>query len=77
MGVVMITCPNTDRAFSTGIESDPRTFASLPDVLSRSKCPHCGNEHVWWTGEAWLAADGGGVFPTVVVGPGPKRKVAG
>jgi hypothetical protein len=54
VGVVMITCPNTDRAVNTGIEIDPHTFASLPDVLWRSKCPHCGMEHVWWTVEAWL-----------------------
>ena len=67
MGVVMVTCPNTGRAFSTGIESDPRTFASLPDVLSRAKCSHCGAEHIWWTREAWLAADGGVDAPTVIV----------
>jgi len=59
MGVVMITCPNSGRAFSTGIESDPRSFASLPDVLSRAKCPHCGSVHVWWPSEAWLAANDG------------------
>ena len=29
MGVVMITCPNTDRAVNTGIEIDPHTFASF------------------------------------------------
>ena len=74
MGVVMIACPNTDRAFSTGIECDPRTFAYLPDVLSRSKCPHCGTEHVWWTGEAWLAADGGADAATTIVRHRPTRK---
>jgi endogenous inhibitor of DNA gyrase (YacG/DUF329 family) len=67
MAVVMITCPNTGRPVSTGIESDPRSFACLPDVLSHSKCPHCGSEHVWWTREAWLAADGGVDAPTLIV----------
>ena len=28
MGVVMIMCPNTGRAISTGIETDPASFAS-------------------------------------------------
>jgi len=73
MGVVMITCPNTGRAFSTGIESDARTFASLPDVLSRAKCCHCGSEHVWWTREAWLSANGGDTA-TVIVRQRPSRK---
>ena len=45
----------------------PRTFASLPDVLSRAKCPHCGAEHIWWTREAWLAADGGVDARTLIV----------
>jgi hypothetical protein len=39
MAVVMITCPNTGRPVSTGIESDPRSFACLPDVLSHSMPP--------------------------------------
>jgi endogenous inhibitor of DNA gyrase (YacG/DUF329 family) len=67
MGVVMITCPTTGRAVPTGIETDQQSFDALPDTLSRSKCPHCGAEHVWWTREAWLAADGGDL-PRLVVG---------
>ena len=77
MGVVMITCPNTGRAFSTGIESDPRTFACLPDVLSRSKCPHSEPGHLWWTREAWLAADGGVDAPTVIVQAKIRQERAG
>jgi hypothetical protein len=55
MGVLMIECPNTGHAVSTGIEIDEDSFASLPDTLSRSNCPLCGAEHVWWKGEAWLS----------------------
>ena len=36
MGVVMIACPNSDRAFSTGIECDPRTFATF-QMFSRAR----------------------------------------
>jgi hypothetical protein len=57
MGTIMIRCPNTGRAISTGIETDPVTFVHLPDLLSQSKCSLCGAEHVWWTREAWLDGD--------------------
>jgi hypothetical protein len=39
MGVVMITCPNTSRAVSTGIETDASSFASFPDLPMKTKCP--------------------------------------
>jgi len=54
MAVSLIKCPHTDRPISTGIELDAETFAKLPDILSYMKCPECGLEHAWWTGEAWL-----------------------
>jgi hypothetical protein len=63
MGVVMIECPNTGHAISTGVETDVESFASLPDTLSQTACPLCGDVHVWWTREAWLAADDGSDLP--------------
>lgn len=54
MGVLLITCPNTGREFSTGIHADADTFNSLPDVLVQSHCPHCGLQHNWWKREARL-----------------------
>jgi len=55
MAVLLIRCPHTGRAISTGIELDSaETLARLPDVLSRLKCPQCDLEHAWWTREAWL-----------------------
>jgi hypothetical protein len=27
----------------------------LPQVLTRTRCPHCGTVHLWWTSEAFLA----------------------
>jgi hypothetical protein len=54
MSTVMIRCPTTGKSFSTGIETERATFECLRDSLARSRCPHCGLEHVWWTREAWL-----------------------
>ena len=54
MTAIMIRCPNTGRVIPTGVEADPFTFIHIPDVLSRSKCPVCGAQHVWWVREAWL-----------------------
>jgi len=73
MGVVMITCPNTGRAVSTGIETDARSFASLSDVPKQSKCPVCGSVHVWWKREAWIAVDGCGDLSPPVGRQRPKR----
>ena len=35
MAILMIKSPHTGRPVSTGIEVDPQSFATLPDVLSR------------------------------------------
>ena len=54
MAISKIKCPHTNRPISTGIETDPESFAHLPDTLSHAKCPECGLEHAFWTREAWL-----------------------
>ena len=55
MSAVMIKCPNTGRAVSTQIETEPSVFRELPYVKSRTRCPICGEEHEWTPLEAWLA----------------------
>ena len=55
MSSVMIRCPNTGRAVSTAIETEPSVFRKLPKVAARMLCPACGEEHVWSTGSAWLS----------------------
>lgn len=50
----MIKCLNTGKLISTGIETDEESFRRLPDVLSRTYCPHCRVEHTWWKNEAML-----------------------
>jgi hypothetical protein len=45
MGVVMIKCPNTGRAISTGIEMDSRTFDHTPVSFGRIYRPICRTDH--------------------------------
>jgi hypothetical protein len=55
MAALMIRCPMTGRAVSTQIETEPSVFRRLPKVTAQMRCPLCGEDHVWTTGEAWLA----------------------
>ena len=55
MASVMIVCPETSREIYTGIDTDEASFAKLPDVLSRTQCPFCGQEHLWTKSSAWLS----------------------
>ena len=55
MGVVMIRCPETRRAISTGLEVDRATFRSTPVFFSRTFCPLCRTTHEWFAGDAWVA----------------------
>lgn len=55
MTMLMIRCPKTGRAFSTGIDTDPESFEKIPNVLAFARCPHCGLEHGWQRDDAWLA----------------------
>ena len=54
VSVVMVKCPNTGRALSTGIATDAATFERLPDIRSQITCPICKRDHTWSTREAWL-----------------------
>jgi hypothetical protein len=55
MGALMITCPNTGQPISTGIETDEYSLKQIDDVPTRTHCPLCGLDHIWWKREAWLA----------------------
>jgi hypothetical protein len=53
MGVVMLTCPETGKPVSTGLETDAATFAYLPRTETlMMPCPACGGQHP--SSEAWL-----------------------
>jgi hypothetical protein len=54
MGIVMILCPKTRRAISTGIQADRRTFHSTPVFFSRTYCSLCRTTHEWFAKDAWV-----------------------
>lgn len=56
MGLVMIKCPSTGQAVSTGIEMP--TIERLPTVIATMVCSACGRVHEWTRADAWLAGSG-------------------
>ncbi len=54
MGFVMIRCPETRRAISTGIEADRAMFRATPVFFSRTFCPLCRTTHEWFAADAWV-----------------------
>jgi hypothetical protein len=58
VGAVMIKCPKTGQAISTGMSADRPSFGSMPVFFSRTFCPICRTLHEWFAKEAWVC-DGG------------------
>ena len=56
MGILMIYCPSTGRAVSTGIEISG--VDELPSVIATTECSACGRVHEWTKDDAWLAEGG-------------------
>jgi predicted flavoprotein YhiN len=56
MGILMINCPSTGRAVSTGIEMSG--VEQLPTVIATTDCSECGRVHEWTKDDAWLAEGG-------------------
>jgi hypothetical protein len=56
MGILMISCPSTGRAVSTGIEM--HRVDQLPSVIATIECSACGCVHEWTKADAWLAEGG-------------------
>ena len=57
MPTIFTKCAVTGRPINTGIEIDDDSFARLPDVVARVRCPHCGGEHEWTKAMAWVVGD--------------------
>jgi predicted RNA-binding Zn-ribbon protein involved in translation (DUF1610 family) len=53
--VIMVRCPNADKAVSTGIHCDIREFSAFTDRATFD-CPECGQRHEWSLEDAWLRA---------------------
>jgi len=45
MGIVMISCPETQRAIPTGMQADYETFHSTPVFFGHTFCPLCRVTH--------------------------------
>ncbi|MCA1415879.1 hypothetical protein I6F30_32860 [Bradyrhizobium sp. NBAIM20] len=58
MGMVMIKCPETGRAISTGIEMDRERFRCSAVFFSRTYCGMCAATHEWFAKEAWVCETG-------------------
>jgi hypothetical protein len=58
MGIVMIRCPETRRAVSTGIQTDRAIFHSTPVFFSRTHCSLCRTTHEWFAKNAWVCDSG-------------------
>lgn len=54
MGVVMIKCPETGDAISTGIETDRERFRCSAVFFSRTYCRVCAATHEWFAREPWV-----------------------
>jgi hypothetical protein len=56
MGILMICCPSTGRAVSTGIEM--HRVDQLPTVIATIECSACGCVHEWTKKDVWLGEGG-------------------
>ena len=54
MGMLMIRCPKTGRAISTGRHIESRLFSGTPVFFSSTYCPHCRARHEWFVKDAWV-----------------------
>ena len=54
MGCVMITCPITGQAVSTGIDTELGTLQQADPFLSSTRCAACGARHQWSRSDAWI-----------------------
>lgn len=56
-GLLTLRCPVTGRDYDVGVQMDPASFGSLPEMPMAAQCPHCGQEHRWQPSEARLKRD--------------------
>ena len=55
MGTVMIKCPKTGNALSTGMGMDQASFDSSNFTDNTvGPCPHCQGSHTWSKKDAWV-----------------------
>jgi hypothetical protein len=54
MGTLMIKCPKTGSAISTGIQMEQSTFNNTPVFFACTLCPICQIQHEWFARAAWV-----------------------
>ncbi|WGR93244.1 MULTISPECIES: hypothetical protein [unclassified Bradyrhizobium] len=54
MGMVMVKCPQTGRAIPTGLTIDREGFRRSAVFFSRTHCPICRADHMWFAQDAWV-----------------------
>jgi hypothetical protein len=54
VGTLMIKCPKTGRAISTGMIVEASRYGATPVFYSRTYCPTCRINHDWFATEAWV-----------------------
>ncbi len=57
MGTIIVKCPVTGLEYGTSIEIDEASFLRLSDIKVKSRCPHCGANHVWHLHEARISSE--------------------
>jgi len=54
MGFLMIRCPESGRAISTGLHVEAAAFRSSPVFFGQTVCPLCDTIHEWFARDAWV-----------------------
>lgn len=54
MGMIMIKCPQTGHAVSTGLQADADAFRCSAVFFSRTSCSVCEMQHEWFSMQAWV-----------------------
>jgi len=62
MADILVQCPSTGAAISTGLRTEWVVLSSLPRIAIPLRCPVCGQTHKWNPQQAWAgsAADAHG-----------------
>jgi len=55
MGTIFFRCPVIGQEYASSIEMDEASFSRLPEIKMKSRCPHCGADHIWSLRDARLS----------------------
>jgi hypothetical protein len=58
MADILVRCPSTGAAISTGLRTEWVVLSSLPRIAIPLRCPVCGQVHKWNPQQAWAGSLG-------------------